>query len=403
MAPRHTLLVVDDEPDVVQSVQDLLRRQFRVLGATRADDGLRLLREQEVHVVMSDQRMPGTSGVEFLAKVRAEQPDVVRLLFTGYADLKAVIDAINEGHVYRYITKPWDPAELEAVLRQAAEQYDLLAERKRLLADLQARNQELQKANAELKESNALKEAFIRVASHELRTPLTILMGLPEMALRMPGLPPAAADWFRRTLAAAQRLHRLVEQLLQMLRAGRFERPLLRRPTDLAAMVRQAADDVRPFAEQRRQELALDLAPGLGMAEVDESKLRDSLNHLLLNAVKFTPDGGRVEVSARRTPAGEVELRVRDNGVGIDAENMAHLFEPFFTERDVSKHSSGQFEFLRRGLGLGLSVVRAFVQMHGGKVEAVSEPGRGSTFTITLPAHAPAEPSAALMGEGGGL
>lgn len=403
MAPRHTLLVVDDEPDVVQSVQDLLRRQFRVLGATRADDGLRLLREQQVHVVMSDQRMPGTSGVEFLAKVRAEQPDVVRLLFTGYADLKAVIDAINEGHVYRYITKPWDPAELEAVLRQAAEQYDLLAERKRLLADLQARNQELQKANAELKESNALKEAFIRVASHELRTPLTILMGLPEMALRMPGLPPEAADWFRRTLAAAQRLHRLVEQLLQMLRAGRFERPLLRRPADLAALVRQAADDVRPFAEQRRLELALELAPGLGTLEVDESKLRDSLNHLLLNAVKFTPDGGRIEVSARRTPAGDAELRVRDNGVGIDAANMAHLFEPFFTERDVSKHSSGQFEFLRRGLGLGLSVVRAFVALHGGKVEAASEPGRGSTFTITLPARAPADDGAALVGEGGGL
>ncbi len=402
MAPRHTLLVVDDEPDVVQSVQDLLRRQFRVLGATRAEDGLRLLREQEAQIVMSDQRMPGTSGVEFLARVRAEHPDAIRLLFTGYADLKAVIDAINEGHVYRYITKPWDPEELQAVLRQAGEQYDLLAERKRLLADLRARNEQLQKANAELKESNALKEAFIRVASHELRTPLTILMGLPEMALRMSGLPPAVTDWFRRTLAAAQRLHRLVEQLLQMLRAGRFERPLLRRPTDLAALVGEAADDVRPFAQQRRQELVLDLPSGLGTVDVDGAKIRDCLNHLLLNAIKFTPDGGRIEVSARRTPE-EAELRVRDNGVGIDAENMAHLFEPFFTERDVSKHSSGHFEFLRRGLGLGLSVVRAFVVMHGGKVAVASEPGRGTAFTITLPAHAPAEAGEVLVGEGGGL
>jgi two-component system, response regulator PhcR len=403
MAPRHTLLVVDDEPDVVQSVQDLLRRQFRVLGATRAEDGLRLLRENEVHVVMSDQRMPGVSGVEFLARVRAERPDAIRLLFTGYADLKAVIDAINEGHVYRYITKPWDPEELQAILRQAAEQYDLLAERKRLLADLQSRNEQLQKANAELKESNALKEAFIRVASHELRTPLTILMGLPEMALRIPGLPAPVAEWFRRTLAAAQRMHRLVEQLLQMLRAGRFERPLLRRPADLEALVRESVDDVRPFAEQRRLELVLDLAPGLGTLDVDGAKIRDCLNHLLLNAIKFTPDGGRVEVSARRTPAGDAELRVRDNGVGIDAENMAHLFEPFFTERDVSKHSSGHFEFLRRGLGLGLSVVRAFVAMHGGKVEVASEPGRGTAFTITLPGRAPAERGEALVGEGGGL
>ena len=198
MVRRHTLLIVDDEPDVVQSLRDLLRREYNVLGATHAREGLRLLHEQPVHVVMTDQRMPDISGVELLRVVRNDCPDAIRLLFTGYADIKAVIDAINEGHVYRYITKPWDPDELRTVLHQACEQYDLLQERQQLLEDLRRKNQELEQANAELHQANALKEAFIRVASHELRTPLTILLSLPELALRMKNLDPVTADWFRR-------------------------------------------------------------------------------------------------------------------------------------------------------------------------------------------------------------
>ena len=385
MVQRHTLLVVDDEPDVVQSLQDLLRRDYRVLGATRAREGLRLLHEQPVHVVMTDQRMPEISGIDFLRSVRRHRPDAIRLLFTGYADIKAVIDAINEGHVYRYITKPWDPDELLTILHQAGEQYDLLQERQRLLDDLCRKNQELEQANAELRQANTLKEAFINVASHELRTPLTILLSLPELVLRMKQLDPVTADCLQRIQQAGTRLHRLVEQILHMLRAGRFERPLDRRPTDCAALVGEAVDGVRPFIEQRRQQLVVDLAADLGAINVEAGKIRICLDHLLINAIKFTPDGGVIEVRGRRE-GDTVRLQVRDNGIGIAGEQLPHLFEPFFTEMDVSRHSSGQFEFCRRGLGLGLSVVRAFVAMHGGTVEADSTPGQGTTFTIALPA-----------------
>src|SRR5262249_52989997 len=100
MPRRHTLLVVDDEPDVVQSVQDLLRLDYRVLGATSAAHGMSLLEAQEIHIVMTDQRMPGISGVEFLRRVRGDYPEAIRLLFTGYADIRAVIDAINQGNVF---------------------------------------------------------------------------------------------------------------------------------------------------------------------------------------------------------------------------------------------------------------------------------------------------------------
>jgi signal transduction histidine kinase len=385
MARRHTILVVDDEPDVVQSVQDLLRLDYRVLGTTRASHALQILRENEIHIVMTDQRMPETSGVELLQQIRGENPDAIRLLFTGYADIKAVIDAINHGNVYRYISKPWDPDELQTIIRQAAEQYDLIVERKRLLAELQIKNRELASANAELLQANELKEGFIRVASHELRTPLTILFGLVQLALRTPGIEQPVRDWLARMQAACERLNRLVNQLIKMLSARQFDRPFERRPTDLAALVNQTAQDVRPFIEQRHQELALDLAPELGTMAIEPNKIRDSLDNLLLNAIKFTPDGGKILVGARRQPDGSAEIRVTDSGVGIDAACLPHLFKPFFTELDVTRHSSGHFEFGRRGLGLGLSMVKAFVEMHGGKVTVTSEPGKGSSFLITLP------------------
>src|SRR6202789_3746277 len=144
MANRHTILVVDDEPDVVKSVQDLLRLEFKVLGATRAKAAMEIMRTEEVHVVMTDQRMPEITGVEFLRQIRGDYPEAIRLLFTGYADIRAVIDAINQGNVYRYITKPWDPEELQAVIRQAVDRFDLITDKTRLTAELQRKNTELE-------------------------------------------------------------------------------------------------------------------------------------------------------------------------------------------------------------------------------------------------------------------
>ncbi len=127
--PRHhTILVVDDEPDVVQSVKDLLRLDYNVLGCTRAEDASKLMKEHDVDVIMTDQRMPGMTGVELLSEMKVPYPEATRLLFTGYADIRAVIEAINQGNVYRYITKPWDPDELQTILREACERHDLIVQ-----------------------------------------------------------------------------------------------------------------------------------------------------------------------------------------------------------------------------------------------------------------------------------
>src|ERR1700731_1173916 len=127
-APRHCLLIVDDEPDVCDSVADLLRREFRVLKANCAEEGYGIMLQEEVHIVMSDQRMPQISGVELLTKVKSKYPQAVRMLFTGFADLESIIAAINQGHIFGFLKKPWQPEELEASVRQAAAEYDRLTE-----------------------------------------------------------------------------------------------------------------------------------------------------------------------------------------------------------------------------------------------------------------------------------
>ena len=125
-AIKHTLLVVDDEPDVCDSVHDLLRREFRVLKAHNATEGFRLMQTEEVHIIMTDQRMPQITGVELLERVKAKNPQAMRLLFTGYADLESIIAAINQGHIFQFLKKPWQPEELLGAVRTAAAEYDRL-------------------------------------------------------------------------------------------------------------------------------------------------------------------------------------------------------------------------------------------------------------------------------------
>jgi response regulator RpfG family c-di-GMP phosphodiesterase len=163
-AAKYTLLIVDDEPDVCDSVHDLLRREFRVLKAHSGQEGFRLMQEEEVHIIMTDQRMPQVSGVELLTKVKARNPQAVRMLFTGYADLESIIAAINQGHVYQFLKKPWQPEELIDAVRQAAVEYERLI--------------------AEVDESEKLRHeiAHLRVRVDALEAEVRRLGGSPSIA-----------------------------------------------------------------------------------------------------------------------------------------------------------------------------------------------------------------------------
>ena len=135
---KHSVLLVDDEPEILFSLTGLLRREFELYTAESAKQALEILRQHPVHVVMTDQRMPEMTGVELLGRVRTEYPQAIRIVFTGYADIKAVIDAVNNGGLFRYITKPWDPDELIEVLHAAAAAYEAAAQRQQLVRDIRA-------------------------------------------------------------------------------------------------------------------------------------------------------------------------------------------------------------------------------------------------------------------------
>jgi len=400
MNRRHTLLIVDDEVDVLESLRHQFHRAYRVLTASTGKAAIELLGQNEVHLILSDQRMPGMSGDVFLSQARRLQPDAIRMLFTGYADIQAVINAVNEGHIFRYILKPWDTNELEGIIREAAQKYDLLTERKELIAELQEANARLTRANDELARAGRLKTAFIEVASHEFNTPITLVLGLTELLrLSHPDRPDEECEILRQITASGRQLSRLVTNMLTLLRAEDFRRTLQRRPVELAELIHGVVDQVRPFIHARDLRLELDLASDLGAFELDADKISAVLVNLLTNAIKFTPDRGLITLRARLDGPEQAVVEIEDRGVGLEPEALEHLFQPFFTQFDPSRHSSGEFGFQKRGLGLGLSIAKQFVEMHGGAVSAESLEGGGTRLTVRLPRHEDAAPPEPAGGE----
>jgi DNA-binding NtrC family response regulator len=191
MTDKRPILVVDDEPDMLDSLRSLLRHDFQVYTASSGAEGAAILEKHEIHVVMTDQRMPQMTGVAFLTKIKNEHPEAIRLIFTGYADISAVIDAINQGNVFRYVCKPWDPEQLIATLQEAGEQYDLILERRGLLEDLKKNEEQWMAFEAHLRaqESHALspeaaeQQEKLHRASRELLGRLGAMLALPRRGI----------------------------------------------------------------------------------------------------------------------------------------------------------------------------------------------------------------------------
>jgi len=134
---KHSILVVDDEEEILHSLRGLLRMEFKVYTASSGGEAIKILEQEPIHIILSDQRMPEMAGVDLLTQARGEHPGAIRVMFTGYTDVKAVIEAINQGQIFRYLAKPWHPDELLAVLREASAAYDQQAGQRRLLIALQ--------------------------------------------------------------------------------------------------------------------------------------------------------------------------------------------------------------------------------------------------------------------------
>jgi response regulator RpfG family c-di-GMP phosphodiesterase len=170
-APAFTLLLVDDETNILSSLRRLFRPHgYRVLSAESGAQGLELLRTEAVDLIISDMRMPTMNGAQFLAAARALQPDAVRVLLTGYADIGSTIEAINAGEIHRYVSKPWDDREMLLIVRQALERKELEKEKARLEALTQRQNEELKALNAGLEAQVAERTAELRQAHEQLKT-----------------------------------------------------------------------------------------------------------------------------------------------------------------------------------------------------------------------------------------
>ncbi len=166
---NHTILFVDDETNILNSLKRLFRGGgYHILAATNGEEALEKLDNNQISLVISDQKMPGMSGVELLHQVRKRSPDTIRIILTGYADIKAAMEAINQGEVYRFVTKPWDPTEIRIIVSQALRQYDLIAENKKLYQLTDRQNRELKGLNNELERKVFLRTKEISLKNEEL-------------------------------------------------------------------------------------------------------------------------------------------------------------------------------------------------------------------------------------------
>lgn len=393
---RATVLIVDDEPAILSSLERLLRREFTILLATSATTGLDLLRLHAPQIVISDQRMPGITGSDFLAQVGREQPDVVRLLLTGYADLDSVIGAINKGEVYRYLVKPWNPDELRSTVREAAERYQLVTQNRALLGQLIETNAALEQrvaerttdlaaANQRLQELDRLKDELLAVTSHDLRSLVTNIRLSSQMLLR--GNRTGKGDPERYIQAIAHATDRLLVLLndlsdLTMINTGALQ--LQRGPVLLSDIAQAVVHDALGLAEAKTIAIHVQVPEQEPLVQADHERLYQVVSNLVGNAIKLTPSGGQIAVTVQPT-GHRIALSIRDTGIGLPAEQLPELFTQF-------KHMSRPGTDGERGSGLGLAIVHRLVELHEGEIAVASVEGQGSTFTIALPLQvAPAE------------
>lgn len=386
MGQGRAFLIVDDERDILDSVERLFRKDCRVFTAESVADALQILAQHDIQVVLSDQRMPTSSGVEFLAMLRHKHPNIVRVLLTGYANIDHVIGAINDGHVYRYVSKPWDPSELRLIVAQCFEQWETRHERQQLIDELARRNEELTRKNEELKTLDRLKDVFMEVVSHELNTPVAVILGYVFLLRRELGDTDneVIEKAVRGIEGGGKRLKNIANRIFKLLEDDQPP-SLVVEELDLARFFDAIHGEVASFLDKRSQTLAIEVAADASRLEADREKLGDILLNLLMNAIKFSPDGLEIALRTRAEGAEHIAIEVRDQGIGISDEDRAQIFDPFFSTFESQYHSSGDFEFGKRGMGLGLSVVRRFARMHGGHVEVESRRGAGAVFTVVLP------------------
>jgi signal transduction histidine kinase len=360
-----------------EGTEEFLRRAATETGETLA----------EARRTTRVRRGEGVVGQTALTLEPAQVPDITMpgaydsrlrgsLIESGVRGILAV-PMLREGQLIGCLVvsrnRPGDfPAETIELLRTFATQSALAIQNARLFHEIEDKGRQLEAASRH-------KSEFLANMSHELRTPLNAVIGFSEVLIQQMfgALNEKQDEYLKDIYASGQHLLSLINDILDLskIEAGRME--LTPAPFHLPSAMDNAVTLVKERAARHGITLELDLDPRLGELVGDERKVKQVLLNLLSNAVKFTPEGGRISLKAGRRD-GAVEIAVTDTGIGIAPEDQAAIFEEF---RQVGSDETRKQE----GTGLGLTLAKKFVELHGGRIWVESEPGRGSTFTFTLP------------------
>jgi two-component system probable response regulator PhcQ len=378
---KFAILYVDDEEKSLKYFERAFGDDFRVLTAATAQDGFKLLQKHadEIGLLLTDQRMPGEKGVWLLERARRLRPRILRILVTAYSDFDAAIAAVNAGAIYKYISKPWDPPQLELTLRQALEFFMVQTERDQLLLEKMSVLRNMMIADRIV--SLGLIAAGL---SHQIRNSLVAVKTFLDLAPKkmdeeranMNGLrnPDFWKDYHQNVQSQVEKINGLLKDLCSSSEnsAAPFaDEVSLRRIVDetLAALR-------DPFAA-RRIEIENRIPDSLPSLKADKPKFHRLFELLLNEELSTLPAGSRVLLLAELEGSGakqEIVVQITDNGPGLPPDALRVIFDPFVVRDSVPSE-----------YGINLMACFFIVHHHGGRIDAQSRSGRGTTFTLRLP------------------
>ncbi len=361
---NEPIIVIDDDETMRRACRAALRRTgYQVETYADGPSGLKRIEEVRPGVLIVDLKMPGMSGMEVIAQLKAMDTDTVIVVITGFATVGTAVEAMKAG-AYDFIPKPFTAEELRAIIARAVERYHLSTEAKRLRAE---------------KEHQTRK--FITFVSHQLQSPLGAVRQYLDVMLHQMGddTPVKQREWIDRS---RRKIGLMLEIIADWLTLSKVEGGQLATERTLVRwqdLVVKTLDGLEISAQEKQVTLRNEVPDGLPAVVGDESALRMLLANLVNNAIKYNRDGGRVTVAAKASSVDQtVALSVSDTGVGIAPEQQPHVFEEFYRVKNGSTEGTS-------GTGMGLPICKKIAEELDGRITLSSEPGRGSTFTVVLP------------------
>ena len=339
----YNLLIVDDEISVTKSLFRQFRRKYNVFTANSVREAIKIMEKENIQVILSDQRMPELTGLDFFSMIKEHYPDALKLIITGYSDIEAVIGAINEGQVFRYISKPWNPDELNSIIKEAFEKYELITKNRRLANSLQeanakleqkvrVRTKQLEEKNIELSRLNEEKNKYIGIVAHDLRNPIGAAQSFSELLLgHYDAYPKQDKIKFIEIINdRCEYALRLIADFLDAskIEAGIFDMKIEK--NDYLGFVEKNSMQNNLLAINKSQKILITTLLNSLSFSFDKDKMEQVFNNLLTNAIKYSPPGKNIVVDIA-VEKGYVVTKIIDHGQGIPDDELATIFDAYKT------------------------------------------------------------------------